>query len=357
MDRTLEDDDRSRAAAAADRAGATDRRRADAAGRPAPRRWHRFAGLLVGVALLAALASVLASRWGQLPPRALQLSPLTVGATVLLLVGVNVLFSLQWRALMRALGVRLSRLEAIRIHFMAQLGKYVPGKVFLLVSKIYLCTRQAVVIEKAALGVAYEQALILTSAALVVLLSAALSGMPALQPYKAVALLAGCCGLACLHPRVVRVLLRLLAGRLPARLTLREPSGRSTVLLLCRYGASWVANGLVFFVLARALHDLPLSYLADCVGIVTLSILAGLVAFLTPAGLGVRDGAISVLLSAYVPLPVAVAISLAHRAAWTGAELLGVVIALTLGPRCRMLAAKRAATTGLAGGPVASRCP
>ena len=75
---------------------------------------------------------------------------------------------------------------------------------------------------------------------------------------------------------------------------------------------------------------MSLRHLSDCVGIMTFASVVGFLAFLVPAGLGVREATLSLLLSAYVPSSVAVGIALTHRVLATAADFVGALLSLAL---------------------------
>ena len=293
--------------------------------------WGRVLGIAIGAALIGVLTTVLVRRWRELPEGVLRPSWWLLAATVPLFVAATAVLALQWRAIVKALGEKMSPREAIGIHFLSQVGKYVPGKVALLVGKFYLCVRQGMSRRVAALSVAYEQAFTLVAGALVVFACALWTRVPVLQSYRIVLLPAVLLGVACLHPRVVRLVLRAIARMLPGQVNLRELGGRVSVWLVIRYALSWTFAGLAFYILACGLHEMPLSYLPDCIGILTLSTIAGFLAVITPAGLGVREATMSALLSAHMPVGAAIAISLALRVVVTLAEIVCLLSALLLG--------------------------
>ena len=57
----------------------------------------------------------------------------------------------------------------------------------------------------------------------------------------------------------------------------------------------------------------------------------GLLAFLTPGGLGVREGALALLLSPFLPVPLPTVVALLARVWWTVAELISVATAMLVG--------------------------
>ena len=56
----------------------------------------------------------------------------------------------------------------------------------------------------------------------------------------------------------------------------------------------------------------------------------GFLVFLTPGGLGVREGALALLLAPFLPSPLPAVVALLARLWWTVAELISVAIAALL---------------------------
>jgi hypothetical protein len=96
------------------------------------------------------------------------------------------------------------------------------------------------------------------------------------------------------------------------------------------YLCAWLVYGLAFFLFTRSITFIDPSYIFSFFGIFAGAYIIGLIAVFVPGGLGVREGILAGLLSAFFPFPVAVAIAFGSRIWITAAELLCVVIALRL---------------------------
>jgi hypothetical protein len=79
------------------------------------------------------------------------------------------------------------------------------------------------------------------------------------------------------------------------------------------YGVNWVAGGLTLYSLAWAIHPLPVAAIPDVVGIVALTGVLRLVAFFIPGAWGLQELSLSLGLSPYLPLPLALGIPLLFR--------------------------------------------
>jgi uncharacterized membrane protein YbhN (UPF0104 family) len=92
------------------------------------------------------------------------------------------------------------------------------------------------------------------------------------------------------------------------------------LLLLLAYVGVWSIAGVALFATLSALTPVGLEQLPAVVGIWGIAYLAGFIAPLTPAGVGVREATASALLATMTPLPVAVAAALLFRLILAAAE-------------------------------------
>jgi uncharacterized membrane protein YbhN (UPF0104 family) len=140
--------------------------------------------------------------------------------------------------------------------------------------------------------------------------------------------------LVVLHPRILSALLNIalrLLKRKPVVLTLRYID---ILLVMLAWCASWIVAGSAFYVLLLALWPhTPLIALPICIGIYAIAWDIGFVSFITPSGLGFREGAVIGLFALALPLPGALAgiIAILSRLVSTFAELLCVSIAYLSG--------------------------
>jgi len=72
-----------------------------------------------------------------------------------------------------------------------------------------------------------------------------------------------------------------------------------------------------------SIYSFPVSWLPVTIGIFSI---AGVSQFLTPSGIGVLEGVLTVLLSLYLPVPIAILIALLARVWKTVTELICVAI-------------------------------
>jgi hypothetical protein len=229
---------------------------------------------------------------------------------------------------LQELGHRLSAVEAVYIHFFSQAGKYLPGKVM-------LATRQGLPIQGVTASMVYEQALVLLSGALLALVFASLASVDVVDRHRPVVFAVCLAGFALLHPAVMGQIVR--GGQWASRSEVGVPalSYRATLRLLAGYCVPWFITGCAFYLLVTALAPLGLRALPDMAAAVVLAGILGMVSLFAPAGLGVREAALTAMLSAYFPLSVGIAIALAFRVVITLVDGLALIAAIVLRPQCR----------------------
>jgi len=87
------------------------------------------------------------------------------------------------------------------------------------------------------------------------------------------------------------------------------------------YVGLWVLFGLAFFLFARRLTPLGWIRYLPVTGVYALAWVIGMVSVFAPAGIGVREGVLSILLAQYLPEPTAIVAALLSRLWITLAEL------------------------------------
>ncbi len=262
----------------------------------------------------------------------LSVEPLSLALASALILAVNFLTPLAWGLILRLfLHTRLCWRESLWVWYLSQVSKYLPGSVWNYISRAYLCSRHNISLPEAVLSMVLEIVLILLAQSILVLLS--LPFWPGVQGKTLWFLLVLPASLILLQPRVFNGLLGFMAHKsgldTPPHVPLR-PGNVGALLVLYFLGA--VAVGIGFFFFANSLYSLPVHLIPAMTGIITLSLIVGFLTPFAPNGLGVREGLLILLLSQYLPAPVAAVISLTSRLWLAIVELVGLLITLALRP-------------------------
>ncbi|HEY2764670.1 MAG TPA: lysylphosphatidylglycerol synthase domain-containing protein [Pseudonocardiaceae bacterium] len=212
---------------------------------------------------------------------------------------------LAWRSLLRGVGAPLDLHGAVRVFFTGQIGKYIPGTVWAYVAQARLGREHGVPTSRTtAASVLFVVAHTATGAVVAALVLPFASG-PVSNRFGWVAFLAPLL-LTCLHPRLVLPVLRLV-HRVLGRGTAPEwVSGTAVVQALGWLAVTWTGYGLSMLLLLTPVTPsgtdalLPTA-LGGFALAWTVGFLAAGVLVVTPAGLGVREVALLMVLGPVVP--------------------------------------------------------
>jgi len=282
-------------------------------------------------AVVVAMATFLWRQRQDVHDALVSLPPGSVALSLLLaLIGAG-LPGLVWRDLVTAQGYRTRPLAGLRVFFLAQLGKYLPGGIWNYVAQVDMARDLRVPPRQSALASLLSLALSVITALITagLTLPFALPGLLAAYwwTFLAIPVL-----VALLVPRCVTwwssLAFRLLRRPAePVRLT-GATLLRASLLMM----ASWLALGLHLLLLVRGtggdIASLPLL----SIGGFALAWVAGFLVLFAPAGAGVREAALVLCFAGVLPGGVVLTIALLSRVLLVVADGL-LALGLLLGAR------------------------
>lgn len=276
--------------------------------------WLASRLLLAGVALFF-LVRTISSHWTQLQSFEWAFRPLPLVGSVLLQLGAAIFWAAVWRHMVARSGYPMHWLQGVRVYFLSNLAKYVPGSIWGYVSRVYLGKSQDLTTMGVGISAVWEVGT--TIIASLLLTATMIPVYPGQIPpiiLRLVLAAALLCLIALMPPifrRWVRVLDRWISIQ-------RRPSfrWRDFFLYVASAFITHVMVGTAFFLFARSLTRVPLYAWWSFVGMWSFSATAGLVVILVPYGLGVREGLLMLFLQPFLPTESAALISLAARL-WT----------------------------------------
>ncbi len=260
----------------------------------------------------------------------LAFNPAYLGASITLLLGYYVAFVGGLNLIFRALGTKLSYPDTFKLAFVSNLGKYLPGGIWPVASRLAIAPRVGVRRHTMLFVSALESALSVTGASLVFLLGIVAGGRTPIEVPVLTSLAALAVAAVILHPsflrRAVGWTMRLLRiqGE-PPHVSFRWGLG-----LILYYALTWVVGGLAFYAFARAIVADPGTSPFAYAGYFAAAAIAGLIVLFAPGGLGAREGALLLLLTTPLGAASAAVVTLASRV-WTAITelvLSGIAMAL-----------------------------
>jgi glycosyltransferase 2 family protein len=303
--------------------------------------WRRVVGWVLAVAILIFLGQTLVSSWGKVAASGFHFQfNLALLAVSLMMLVVGRGFAVEaWRRVLMALGNRISFRFAFYTWFISNLTRYVPGNIWQVATMMILVEREGVSKMNALLSQVVYTAIALSVTALF-----GLTLLPIAQEYLpfAALLFIGLIVFLALPP-VFRLMLAVTSRatryfRRNGALDAAMPSAPHVRFLhglvppLCST-AMWTINGIAFYLFVRSIAEVPPQNLPSFVAMNAAAYFIGYISFITPSGLGFREGALALMLGAFFPGPVAVAIAFLTRIWTTAGEMLGVGIAVWGAPR------------------------
>lgn len=295
---------------------------------------RRTATVLLVAAAAAFLALNIRRNWSQLGAFQWDISVPRMAMSILGLTAVLAWGVVVWKRVLRRFPhppVHLPTL--LRIWFLSNLSRYIPGKVWQFVSAAELGRNaglsRAVLLTSMVVHVAFSLlAAVLVAVATLptTFLRFGLAGLPATVAAAAIAI-------AVVHPAVLNALLRLVPHNLRRDVLVWNGRWIDGIELLALSLVSWALYGAVFALFVGAIVSIPAGAAVPLAGVNALAFVTGYLAFVAPGGLGPREAAMALLLRPFAPAGVASLVAVVSRLWMITAELLGAVLVLLGGRR------------------------
>lgn len=281
--------------------------------------------------------------WAEIKAYQWQVDPITAIASLVLGILALYLHASLWRPIIRCLGYEISGLTAFRVLYLANLGRYVPGKVWQLFGVLYLTRKEGIAAEEAGASFILMQMFSLPASALVFLIAAqfesgimidqvALMGPKSGWTLGLITFLVS--AYIVLWPQKTVIAANWLLAKLK-RPEIELTMGRLTALkILLGYCFAWAVYGLAFWLLIRSVTSGDLIGPVAAVGTFILAHQVGYVALFAPGGLGPRELTMQLLLVPFLG-PITPAIVLVARLWSVILDSLAATIALILRSKSR----------------------
>lgn len=297
----------------------------------------KIAAISIILACCFFLGRVLYRNLGELSSHQWSLKPWLLVLSFVFLFANLTVSSFAWKRVLLLFGARLPFEQCFKIMFVSALGKYLPGKVWPYLGQMYLSGKAGISGSITLLSVL----LLFGISSLVGLLAFVASlffwGSFSVTGVSILLLASLAFVLLILSPPVLNRLLRasvLFAkrfrrGLIPEDVIVRGGL-RDVGKIILIFVANWVVFGIALYLLSNSFYHLDVSQTIILCGVFAVSVISGILSFFVPAGLGVREGVLSCLLGLFIPISVAIVISLVLRVWMILGELLCFVAALRI---------------------------
>jgi len=265
--------------------------------------------------ILFYLLNFLYKNWLEVSTYNFQLRYKHLFISMLLLFGFFLLKVYLWKIILAKMNILLSMRKSMKVLFLSMMGRYLPGKVWMIMGRIYLSEKEGVPRNEAFASVVMEIVLEIVASIFFFfffvfsVLEQPLLSLKVIYSMGLIMIV----GLVFLHPKVFYKIINLCLYRLKREKIKHCIGYRDIIQLFVFYNFIILFQGTAFYFFVNAIYYVPIDKILGLTGSLAVAGVLGTLSFFTPSGLGVREGVLALLLSAYVLSPIAVLISLLAR--------------------------------------------
>lgn len=233
-----------------------------------------------------------------------------------------------WQSILSYLGSELAFWKCFRMLQLAQLGKYLPGRIWAVGGQIYLGDRYGIPRQTTLWAAGLYWVFNLLCGALI-FLPLLYFLVPLWTAVAATMVFLTLLGVACFPREALRFLSSLFSLAYAEKIFagLLRFSPRQCLVVFFTFFISWSLFGLAFWSMVNAFVEVPLAAYYHALASFCGAWVLGILSFFTPAGIGVREGALVYLLGQFMQPPMTVIIPVAARLWITLVELICAGIA------------------------------
>jgi len=300
--------------------------------------WRAAQGGAIAV-IFYFISRQITANWGQIAACQWRIEPIFLVASTVSVMITFFLFSWVWRIIVLSLGKNVSPLRAYKISYLANLGRYIPGKIWQMFGVIYLARKEGVTEEEAVTSFGLSQLFAIPSGLLSGLFFMSLyfdvwwgdNHVPGLS--RGLVLVAAVVFLMSLAVVFIPGAIGGLLNRF-LRLVRRRPVSflMNKSLAAAIYGGyflAWSMYGFSFWLFLKSImaQEVPIIPMA---GVFIIAYQVGYLMLFAPGGVGPREAVMGLFLAPFFGAGVAGAIAVAARLWLIAAEGISALIALTI---------------------------
>jgi glycosyltransferase 2 family protein len=231
-----------------------------------------------------------------------------------------------WYYLTRLNGCSIGFIKSIAYRAYSEFGKYVPGKVLSYAMLFYSYGKE----NKSKTHLAFTMFIELLggvlASTLIFLVSIYCTDNEEFNQYRAVTIIFLILFFIFIHPKILNLVINLLYLTIKAKPVYITLSYVQLLSIVFLYLINFMLYGLAFMIFINSILPLPFANFYFITGIIAASGVVGMFAFFVPAGLGIREGILTVALSTILPPVIAGIVALSSRIWMVLAEIILISI-------------------------------
>ncbi len=239
-----------------------------------------------------------------------------------------------WRAIILGFGHKVKLHEAFRVIYLANLGRYIPGKIWQVIGLVGLAKEINISPAVSMASFALVEAYALPASFILIPLTLGLGQTAStLMVFRDVlyifmAIVVAVFLILFFRPDGLEWALNKVLRLFKQEAVSYKPGMKNRISILAWYLLNWTFFGISFHFFLKALIGEVSIPIALSTGTYITAYVLSYITFLSPAGLGVREGVMSAILATQFGAPVAASIALINRVWITMAEVIITLLAL-----------------------------
>jgi hypothetical protein len=222
-------------------------------------------------------------------------------------------YSLIWQYITMGNGCAIPLWKAITVRVYSEFGKYVPGRALGLGMVVFSYSRYAQAKKTVSSCLFLEYLANMLGALFTFIISLCFVRDATFQAYRSGALFSTGAFFVLIHPKCLEFFANIVLKRTRFGAVSFKISYSQVLFIIFLNVVNWVILGSAMFLFINAVHGIPATSFVHVTGLIALASLAGLLSLFTPAGLGVREGLLVVLLLPIMPRAVASVVAVGSR--------------------------------------------
>lgn len=286
------------------------------------KRMIKIGGVLLAVLILGFMIKEFIQNWQEIRPYLVNAKIGVLGIAIGLYAIAFLATGYNWAYLLWRMDDRVGKREYLHIHMVSALARYIPGGIWNIVGKAYMCTEKGVEKSATIASMILEYVFQIISSGLFFLFFLPVLMQEILTPVLTGFFLLLVVLVIFLLPCAVRIGMRILGKVFREDLSGMRMENRYVYRILAQYVGVWLFTGFGLIILVWAFEDI--SWMQG--GYLMLSYpISWVVGFLSPSpnGMGIREGVLRILLGTRYSYELLLLITLTTRI-WT---ILGEVLA------------------------------
>lgn len=236
-----------------------------------------------------------------------------------------------WTTVLNRFGHAVRFRAIFRVYRRAEMSRFVPGAVWQFVSRVYLLREWGVEPAACLAATLIDFVLAMLAAAPVAALGLG-QALPAFEDYYRWAAAAFVLGaLTVVHPKLLNAWVGFLARKTGRPYTELKIRWRTIIAIWVMYLAAWIAWAFGAALFVRGVLRIEPAELVHIATSYALAWLAAMLTMIAPAGMGVREGFLGLLLEPILPLGTALSVAVAIRLWMTFCELIWTAVGEWMG--------------------------